>query len=75
MDVELSLGALEAFYQQHDPTKLDTVDEIYEKYPAYKACAPLEDSFVQIYSLPTRNSNAESTESHLRAMPMARHEV
>ena len=36
MDIELSLGALEAFYQKHDPSKLDGVDEIYEKYPAYK---------------------------------------
>lgn len=36
MDIELSLGALEAFYQKHDPSKLNGVDEIYEKYPAYK---------------------------------------
>ncbi len=35
-DVEVSLGALEAFYKEHDPSKLDTVDQIYEKYPAYK---------------------------------------
>ena len=33
MDIELSLGALEAFYQKHDPSKLSGVDEIYEKYP------------------------------------------
>ena len=36
MDIEVSLGALEAFYQKHDPSKLEGVDEIYEKYPAYK---------------------------------------
>jgi hypothetical protein len=36
MAIEVSLGALEAFYQKHDPSKLSTVDEIYEKYPAYK---------------------------------------
>eukprot|EP00310_Coccolithus_braarudii_P018552 CAMPEP_0183353440 /NCGR_PEP_ID=MMETSP0164_2-20130417/33251_1 /TAXON_ID=221442 /ORGANISM="Coccolithus pelagicus ssp braarudi, Strain PLY182g" /LENGTH=612 /DNA_ID=CAMNT_0025526109 /DNA_START=36 /DNA_END=1874 /DNA_ORIENTATION=+ len=36
MNIELSLGALEAFYQKHDTSKLDNVDEIYEKYPAYK---------------------------------------
>jgi hypothetical protein len=36
MDIEVSLGALEAFYQEHDPSKLNNVDEIYEKYPAYK---------------------------------------
>jgi len=36
MDIEVSLGALEAFYKKHDPSKLDSVDEIYEKYPAYK---------------------------------------
>ena len=33
MDVEVSLSALEAFYQKHDPSKLNGVDEIYEKYP------------------------------------------
>merc|ERR1719483_1205354 len=31
-DVEVSLGALEAFYKEHDPSKLDNVDEINEKY-------------------------------------------
>ena len=41
MDIEMSLGALEAFYQKHDPSKLSTVDELYEKYPAYKVSPPL----------------------------------
>ena len=36
MDIELSLGALEKFYEEQDPSKLSTVDDIYEKYPAYK---------------------------------------
>lgn len=36
MDIEVSLGALEKFYQENDPSKLNNVDEIYEKYPAYK---------------------------------------
>ena len=33
---------LQAFYQKHDPSKLDKVDEIYEKYPAYKLVAILK---------------------------------
>jgi len=45
MDVEVSLGALEAFYQKHDPSKLDKVDEIYEKYPAYKLVAILKKKY------------------------------
>merc|ERR1719487_1821815 len=31
MNIEVSLGAIEAFYQQHDPSKLDKVDEILKK--------------------------------------------
>ena len=45
MDVEMSLGALEAFYQKHDPSKLSTVDEVYEKYPAYKLVAILKKKY------------------------------
>jgi len=45
MDIELSLGALEAFYQKHDPSKLNGVDEIYEKYPAYKLVAILKKKY------------------------------
>lgn len=45
MDIELSLGALEAFYQKHDPSKLSTVDEIYEKYPAYKLVGILKKKY------------------------------
>merc|ERR1719310_473409 len=45
MDVEVSLGALEAFYQKHDPSKLDKVDEIYEKYPAYKLVQILKKKY------------------------------
>merc|ERR1719181_1025243 len=45
MDVELSLGALEAFYQKHDPSKLNGVDEIYEKYPAYKLVQILKKKY------------------------------
>ena len=40
MDIEVTLGALEAFYQENDPSKLSNVDEIYEKYPAYKVRRP-----------------------------------
>jgi hypothetical protein len=39
---QVSLGALEAFYQKYDPSKLDKVDEIYEKYPAYKLVSILK---------------------------------
>merc|ERR1719454_2276966 len=45
MDVEVSLGALEAFYQKHDPSKLNGVDEIYEKYPAYKLVQILKKKY------------------------------
>merc|ERR1719454_298528 len=45
MDIEISLGALEAFYKEHDPTKLDNVDEIYEKYPAYKLVQILKKKY------------------------------
>ena len=45
MDVELSLGALEAFYEKHDPSKLSGVDEIYEKYPAYKLVQILKKKY------------------------------
>ena len=45
MDIEVSLGALEAFYQKHDPSKLNTVDEIYEKYPAYKLVGILKKKY------------------------------
>ena len=49
MDIELSLGALEAFYQTHDPSKLNTVDDIYEKYPAYKLVSLALDLFFQFF--------------------------
>ena len=45
MDVEVSLSALEAFYQKHDPSKLNGVDEIYEKYPAYKLVQILKKKY------------------------------
>ena len=45
MDIEVSLGALEAFYQKHDPSKLNGVDEIYEKYPAYKLVQILKKKY------------------------------
>merc|ERR1719487_3102202 len=45
MDVEVSLGALEAFYKEVDPSKLDNVDEIYEKYPAYKLIQILKKKY------------------------------
>jgi len=45
MDIELSLGALEAFYKQYDESKLDKVDEIYEKYPAYKLVGILKKKY------------------------------
>ena len=48
-DVEVSLGALEAFYKEHDPTKLENVDEIYEKYPAYKLIAILKKKYGKDY--------------------------
>merc|ERR1719409_2031799 len=44
MDVEISLGALEAFYQKHDPSKLGVV-EIFEKYPAYKLVQILKKKY------------------------------
>jgi len=45
MDIQVSLGALEAFYQKHDPSKLNGVDEIYEKYPAYKLVQILKKKY------------------------------
>jgi thioredoxin reductase (NADPH) len=45
MDIEMSLGALEAFYQKYEPSKLSTVDEIYEKYPAYKLVQILKKKY------------------------------
>jgi len=45
MDIEVSLGALEAFYQENDPSKLNNVDEIYEKYPAYKLVQILKKKY------------------------------
>jgi len=47
MDIELSLGALEAFYQKHDPSKVEKgeVDDIYEKYPAYKLVQILKKKY------------------------------
>jgi len=45
MDIEVSLSALEAFYQKHDPSKLEGVDEIYEKYPAYKLVQILKKKY------------------------------
>lgn len=45
MDIEVSLGALEAFYTEHDPSKLEKVDEIYEKYPAYKLVSILKKKY------------------------------
>ena len=45
MDIEVSLGALEAFYQKYDPSKLDGIDEIYEKYPAYKLVQILKKKY------------------------------
>jgi len=45
MAVEVSLSALEAFYQKHDPSKLNGVDEIYEKYPAYKLVQILKKKY------------------------------
>ena len=45
MDIVMSLGALEAFYQKHDPSKLDNIDEVYEKYPAYKLVQILKKKY------------------------------
>ena len=45
MDIEVSLGALEAFYQKYDPSKLDGIDEIYEKYPPYKLVQILKKKY------------------------------
>ena len=45
MDVEVSLGALEAFYKKYDESKLDNIDELYEKYPAYKLVAILKKKY------------------------------
>jgi len=45
MDIEVTLGALEAFYQENDPSKLGNVDEIYEKYPAYKLVQILKKKY------------------------------
>lgn len=55
-DVEVSLGALEAFYKEHDPSKLDNVDEIYEKYPAYKLIAILKKKYGKAPEFTKKNS-------------------
>ena len=55
-DVEVSLGALEAFYKEHDPSKLDNVDEIYEKYPAYKLVAILKKKYGKAPEFTKKNS-------------------
>merc|ERR1719498_116209 len=56
MDVEVSLGAIEAFYQKHDPSKLDKVDEIYEKYPAYKLVQILKKKYGKAPEYTKKNS-------------------
>eukprot|EP00908_Phaeocystis_cordata_P009716 Transcript_20509.p1 GENE.Transcript_20509~~Transcript_20509.p1 ORF type:complete len:578 (+),score=306.41 Transcript_20509:164-1897(+) len=55
-DVEVSLGALEAFYKEHDPSKLDTVDQIYEKYPAYKLVQILKKKYGKAPEYTKKNS-------------------
>ena len=56
MNIEVSLGAIEAFYQQHDPSKLDKVDEIYEKYPAYKLVQILKKKYGKAPEFTKKNS-------------------
>jgi len=58
MDIELSLGALEAFYQKHDPSKLEGVDEIYEKYPAYKLVQILKKKYGEAPEFTKKNKPA-----------------
>ena len=59
-DVEVSLGALEAFYKEHDPSKLDNVDEIYEKYPAYKLVAILKKKYGKAPEFTKKNSRKQA---------------
>merc|ERR1719163_730678 len=59
MDIELSLGALEAFYQKHDPSKLNGVDEIYEKYPAYKLVQILKKKYGEAPEYTKKTPKAE----------------
>jgi len=58
--VEVSLGALEAFYKEHDPSKLDNVDEIYEKYPAYKLVAILKKKYGKAPEFTKKNSRKQA---------------
>jgi len=60
MDIEVSLGAIEAFYKEHDPSKLDNVDEIYEKYPAYKLVQILKKKYGKAPEYTKKNSRASA---------------
>merc|ERR1719198_2086816 len=60
MDIEVSLGALEAFYKEHDPSKLDNVDEIYEKYPAYKLVQILKKKYGKAPEYTKKNSRRQA---------------
>lgn len=63
MDVEVSLSALEAFYQKHDPSKLGGVDEIYEKYPAYKLVQILKKKYGEAPEFTKKKREAPKRES------------
>merc|ERR1712196_219516 len=60
MDVEVSLGALEAFYKEVDPSKLDNVDEIYEKYPAYKLIQILKKKYGKAPEFTKKNTRKKA---------------
>merc|ERR1719217_1979966 len=62
-EVEISLGALEAFYNEVDPSKLANVDAIYEKYPAYKLLQILKKKYGKVpeYTKKNTRKKAEAT--------------
>ena len=60
MDIEVSLGALEAFYKEHDPSKLDNVDDIYEKYPAYKLVGILKKKYGKAPEYTKKNTRKQA---------------
>jgi len=63
MDIEVSLGALEKFYQENDPSKLNGVDEIYEKYPAYKLVQILKKKYGKAPEYTKKNKPKPQKES------------
>ena len=74
MDIEMSLGALEAFYQKHDPSKLANVDEVYEKYPGAQARRILKKKYGEApeYTKKERPKKAKRAAAARWAAPRAR---